>query len=102
MTTGRRSRFLPDLPTVSESGVPGFELDGWYGWTLPSGVAPAIVLKIHKAVQQALGSQEIQAKFAEGASETVMSNSPAAFKNVVNREIANWESFGKTSGIQLK
>lgn len=101
VTTAERSKFLPDLPTISESGVPGFELSGWYGLALPLGVAPAIVSKIHQAVQQVLKSREIQAKLAATGSEVVLSVSPAEFKNVTDREIDKWEKFRKMSGIKF-
>lgn len=101
VTTAQRSKFLPDLPTISESGVPGFELSGWYGLALPAGVAPAIVRKIHQAVQQVLGSPEIQAKLAATGSEVVLSSSPAEFRNVAAREIDKWDKFRKKSGIKF-
>lgn len=101
VTTAERSKFLPDLPTISESGVPGFELSGWYGLALPAGVAPAIVRKIHQAVQHALRSPEIQAKLAATGSEVKLSASPAEFKNVTAREIDKWEKFRKMSGIKF-
>ena len=54
VTTGKRSRFFPELPTIAESGVPGFELNGWYGLVAPGAISPALVRILHQSVRQAL------------------------------------------------
>lgn len=100
VTTERRSAFFPQLPTIAESGVPGFELNGWYGLVAPGGIAPAMVAKLHQSVGQALANPELHARFAADGSEVVVSASPAEFKNLVAREIAKWSKFAKQSGFK--
>jgi tripartite-type tricarboxylate transporter receptor subunit TctC len=101
VTTEKRSAFFPELPTISESGVPGFELNGWYGLVAPGGIAPAMAAKLHQSVKQALSNPDIHAKFAADGSEVVVSSSPAEFKKLVAREIVKWGNFAKTSGFKV-
>ena len=69
VTTGKRSRFFPELPTIAESGVPGFELSGWYGMVAPGAIKPTLVRTLHQSVRQALGDPAIQVRFAADGAE---------------------------------
>jgi len=100
VTTTRRSRFFPELPTIAESGFPGFELNGWYGLVAPGAISPALARTLHESVKQALGDPGIQARFAADGSEVTPSNAPTEFKALVHREIARWKKFARTSGFQ--
>ncbi len=100
VTTGKRSKFFPELPTISESGAPGFELNGWYGMVAPGAINPALVRTLHQSVKQALSDPAIQARFAADGSEVQTSSTPAEFKNLVNGEIAKWEKFARTPGFK--
>ena len=101
VTTERRSAFFPDLPTIAESGVPGFELNGWYGLVAPGGTAPNMVRRLHHGVTQALGNPEVRARFAADGSEVTVSGSPGEFKALVAREIVKWGQFAKQSGFKV-
>jgi tripartite-type tricarboxylate transporter receptor subunit TctC len=100
VTTGKRSRFFPELPTIAESGVPGFELNGWYGLVAPGAIRPALVRYLHQSVRQALGDPGVQARFAADGSEVEVSGTPAEFRNLVGSEITKWEKFARTSGFK--
>ena len=100
VTTAKRFRFFPELPTVAESGVPGFELNGWYGLVAPGAIRPALVRFLHQSVKQALGDPGVQGRFAADGSEVEVSGAPAEFKNLVGAEIARWEKFAKTSSFK--
>ena len=102
VTTDRRSKLLPDLPTIAEAGVPGFEMRGWYGLIAPAGIAPAIVLKIYHGASEVLARTDVQARFASVGAEVATPSSPADFRNTVNHEIEKWEKFSKVSGIKLE
>ena len=102
VTTDKRAKLLPELPTISESGVPGFELRGWYGLIGPSGLAQATVLKIHRSAAEVLARADIQAKFAALGAETIASSSPAEFRSTIEREIVKLEKFSKASGLRLE
>ena len=74
----KRNPVLPDLPTIAEAGVPGYEANNWWGMLAPAGTPPAIVEKLNKAVSAALDAPELQKQFeAQGA--TVVKMSPAEF-----------------------
>jgi tripartite-type tricarboxylate transporter receptor subunit TctC len=99
VTTGQRARHFPDLPTIAESGVPGFELNGWYGLVAPARVAPPVLALLHRSVAQSLSQPDVHARFAADGSEVAVSTSPQAFKTMVERETAKWARFVKASGF---
>ena len=75
VTTAKRSQFLPDVPTLKESGI-DVEADAWNGLIAPAGTPPAVLAKIHREVVEAIQSPELKAKFATQLMEPV-GNSPA-------------------------
>jgi tripartite-type tricarboxylate transporter receptor subunit TctC len=89
ISTDTRSPALPDLPTIAESGVPGYHATGWYGMLVPAGTAQAVVDRLHEAVTQVLGVPEIKKRLAlEGAS--AVGSSPAEFDKFIREEITKW------------
>ena len=102
VTTDKRSKLLPDLPTVSESGVPGFELESWYGIVAPKRIPSANAQIIFQTVKRVLSRPDIQAKITADGAEIPMSNSPNDFKQVVLKEIDKWEKFGKSTGFKVE
>jgi tripartite-type tricarboxylate transporter receptor subunit TctC len=85
----KRSPVLPDVPTIAESGVPGYAANNWWGILAPAGTPAPIVSKLYKNVQLALQSPEVQGQFArEGAATVEMS--PAQFAAFIDEEIAKW------------
>ena len=101
VTSDRRSKLFPDLPTIAEAGVPGFELRGWFGLIAPAGIAPATAAKIFHDASEVLARTDVQAKFAAVGAEVVTPSSPGDFRNTINHEIEKWEKFSKVSGIKL-
>jgi tripartite-type tricarboxylate transporter receptor subunit TctC len=98
VTTDKRSTFFPELPTIAESGVPGFALNGWYGLVAPRAISSVLLARLHQSVTQALRSPDIQARFAADGSEAAPSATPAEFRNLIARETATWQKFVRTSG----
>jgi len=97
----KRSPVLPDVPTIAEAGVPGYEAVNWWGIVAPAGTPPAIVEKLYTAVQGALKSPELQAAFArEGAASVEMST--AEFKDYIEAEIAKWAQVVKEGNIKAQ
>lgn len=89
VTSKTRSPLLPDVPTVAESGVPGFENTGWFGFMVPAGTPKAIVDRIHRDTVKALGNTELKARlFVAGMSP--VGNSPAEFAAAIDKESAHW------------
>ena len=99
VTSPQRTRAFPDLPTISEAGVPGFDLTNWYGLFAPEGTPPEIVSTLHRNVVRALASPGVQATFANDGVEAMASSSPAEFKGLLAKEVDNWETIIKIPGF---
>ena len=102
VTSLRRMQAFPELPTVSESGVPGFELDNMYGIYAPAAVPPSILLALNREIGQIINSPEVKEKLAADGSEAAPPNSPAEFKNRFAKEVDKWEQFIRKSKIKLE
>jgi len=95
VTSARRSRSLPEAPTVAESGFPGFEAGSWFGFFAPKGTPDGVIAELNKAVNDALPSLEAQ-MIREGADP--VGGSPAQFGQFVNREYDKWKVIVRDSG----
>jgi tripartite-type tricarboxylate transporter receptor subunit TctC len=100
-TTGRqRSDVLPDVPTVSESGVPGYEATIWVGLMAPKGTPKAVIDKLNETLNVALRQPELKQQWGrQGATPLVMT--PQAFEKYVQDDIAKWATVIKSAGIQM-
>ena len=101
-TTGKtRSDVLPDVPTLSESGVPGYEATIWLGMMAPKGTPKAVVDKLNEAVSKISSQADVKATWAkQGAVPMVMS--PEAFEKYARDDIAKWAKVIKTAGIKAE
>lgn len=90
MTSLQRSLMLPDVPTLSEAGVPGYELYGWWGMLAPAGTPSEIVMKLNAALVKALNAADIRKRFAEEGVE-VVANTPTEFGDFFQKEITKWD-----------
>jgi len=99
VTSARRARAYPELPTVAESGAPGFDLTNWYGLYAPAGTPPAIVRLLHGETVRALNSPDLQARFANAGADTAASTTPAMFGELLAKEVAKWEKIMKIPGF---
>lgn len=90
ITTARRSSLVPDLPTVSESGVPGYELVGWYAFLAPAGTPKEIVAKLNKAFGAALQDKEVREKLS-GAGFEIAGGQPERLADLIRLESKKWE-----------
>jgi tripartite-type tricarboxylate transporter receptor subunit TctC len=100
-TTGRqRSDVLPDVPTVSESGVPGYEATIWVGLMAPKGTPKAVIDKLNETLNAALRQPELKQQWSrQGATPLIMS--PQAFDKFLQDDIAKWSTVIKSAGIQM-
>lgn len=99
-TTGaRRSSSLPDLPTVAEAGVPGYEAVQWYGLLAPAKTPKEIIAKLHEAMTGALQSASIKEKLASDGAEPVGST-PEEFARFLRSETEKWGKVVGSAGIQ--
>lgn len=94
----QRSPLLPDLPTVAESGFPGFEATAWGGLTGPKGLPPAVVDRLHAAVMKVLAGPFKGKQEALGA--TILGTTPAEFSAYFKAETERWAKVITTAGIK--
>jgi tripartite-type tricarboxylate transporter receptor subunit TctC len=101
VTSLQRSPAAPDLPTMHESGFPGFDATAWFGLMAPAGTPPAIIEKLHAATVKALAAPDVRAKF-DTLGMVPIGNSPAEFAAVIRTEIPYWEKVIKAIGLKVK
>ena len=100
VTSLKRSSAAPDLPTMAESGYPGFEAVPWFGLVAPAGTPPAVVDKIYRETQRALGLPQVRTSL-EALGLDLIGNSPAEFAAVIKAEIPQWAVVIKSAGIKV-
>ena len=100
VTSQKRSPAAPDLPTIAESGYPGFYADAWSGLFAPRGTPKAIVDKLAAETQRILRLPDVRERFAGLGAEPVGST-PAEFAQHVQREIGKWARVVKQSGARV-
>jgi tripartite-type tricarboxylate transporter receptor subunit TctC len=98
VTSLRRSPNMPELPTISESGFPGFEATSWYALLAPAGTPAPIVNKVHQEVLKGLAQPDLRAKFAKLGLDTV-GNSPDELAAIIKSDIGKWAKVIKDAGI---
>jgi tripartite-type tricarboxylate transporter receptor subunit TctC len=98
VTSLRRSSAAPELPTIAESGYPGFEVTTWFGLLAPARTPATIVGKLHLETVKVLAQADVRAKFADFGVEGI-GNSPDEFAAVIKSEIPKWAKVIKESGI---
>lgn len=99
VTLPARAQGLPELPTVAESGVAGYELTNAYGLLAPAGTPPAIVAAINRRANDIVHAPDFKGRLAADGVEAAPPNTPADYRESVHREIARLERFFGTPGI---
>src|ERR1700760_4492427 len=100
ITSIKRSPLAPELPTMAESGYPGFEAVPWFGLMAPAGTPQDIIDKLHAETVKTLALPDVRKKFDELGIEPV-GNTPAEFASVIKKEIPEWAKVIKDAGIKL-
>jgi tripartite-type tricarboxylate transporter receptor subunit TctC len=100
ITSIKRSALAPDLPTMAESGYPGFEAVPWFGLLAPAGTPQEIIDKIHDETVKVMAMPEVRKKFDDLGLESV-GNTPAEFAAVIKKETPQWAKVIKDADIKL-
>jgi tripartite-type tricarboxylate transporter receptor subunit TctC len=101
VTTKKRSPGAPDLPTMQEAGVAGYEVAGWYGVLAPAKTPRAIIDKLNKEIVHILHSPDVQNRLAADGSEAV-GNTPEQFGAHIKSEVAKWAKVINEAGIRAE
>ena len=101
VTTARRWSGLPEVPTVAESGVPGYELTSWVGLLAPSATPPAIVARIHATVVESLGTPAVRDVLVKSGTEP-LGSTPEEFAQALRRELAKYSKTIKEAGLKVE
>ncbi len=103
VTTASRSDFAPEIPTLSESGLPDFSVQAWFGLFAPAGSTPQLIEQVNNAIQKAMTSAELRKSFNQaGIATPEAPNSVAAFNKFVGQEVTKWADVVKKSGTQAQ
>ncbi len=101
VTGARRSPLFPEVPTMAQAGVPGFEVTTWWGVVAPARTPPAVIERLHQVIQESAASPAIQGRLQrEGAEPLQMP--PAAFGKVLAQELTNWRSLAATTQVHVR
>ena len=100
VTTPRRASSLPEVPTLAEAGVAGFEFTSWWGVLGPAGMSPAVVQRLNQEFAKALQQPDVKARLASFSAEPV-GNSPTEFDSILKSEVAKFEKVVSASKIRL-
>lgn len=101
VTSVQRSSMAPDVPTVAESGVPGYDVTSWYGLMVPAGTPQEIIARLNGAAANALAHPEVKKRFATTDLETTGST-PEQFGATIRSEVAKWAKVVKESGMRAE
>lgn len=100
VTSAKRANAAPDIPTLAEAGVPGYEAVQWFGLLAPAGTPREIITKLHGAVLQTLNDPNVRKRFIDGGADPAPSSSPEAFAALLQAELKKWARVVKEAGIK--
>jgi tripartite-type tricarboxylate transporter receptor subunit TctC len=98
VTTLKRASALPEVPTISESGLRGYDVSVWMGVVAPAGTPSAVVAQLNRQIAGILQTPEIRERLAVQGLEAV-SNSPAEFASYIAAEVAKWAKVIRQAGV---
>jgi len=97
----KRSATLPDVPTVAEAGVPGFDFDSWTGYLVPVGTPRELIVKLHADITRTLAAPEVRDKLVTLGFDLV-GGTPEAFATLIRNDIARFGKLIKAAGIKAE
>ncbi len=101
VTTTRRSGALPDVPTIAEAGVPGYEVDGWYGLLAPAGTPAAIIARLNRDLSATVATPEMSERLL-AAGIDARPSTPVEFHQRIARDITRWSEVVKKARITIE
>ena len=102
VTFAKRVQEFPDIPTVAESGVPGFAVDNWYGFQAPRGVPPAVIAKLHTEINRIMTMADVTARLAGLGIFPFTLPTPMAYGEYIRAEIRKYAQVVKEAGVRAE
>jgi tripartite-type tricarboxylate transporter receptor subunit TctC len=102
VSSGKRFSGLPNMPTIAESGYPGFEAEGWLGILSPAGTPGEIVTRLHREITAVLEMPELHSKLGGRGVLIKPSDSPGSFNTLMRDELAMWKQLVQEANIKVK
>jgi tripartite-type tricarboxylate transporter receptor subunit TctC len=99
VTSAKRTALAPDLPTLAEAGLPGFEASGWYAVLAPAGTPQAIIARMHQALTAAIADREVKDRFAASGVEPI-GTTPEQFAAYMRDEFVKWGRVVRQAGVK--
>jgi tripartite-type tricarboxylate transporter receptor subunit TctC len=99
VTTLKRIGILPEVPTIAEAALPGFNTSQWFGFLAPAGTPRAVIDRLYQALTRAASNPEVKSRLAAQGVD-VVNRPPKEFANVIRQELAQWASVVKAAGIK--
>jgi tripartite-type tricarboxylate transporter receptor subunit TctC len=100
VTTARRSAAAPELPTIAEAGLPGYEQSAWHGLLAPTGTPEPVIFRLNAEVNKFLRSADVTERFKVQGID-VIGGSPADFAAFIRQDVAKYAKLVKTAGIKI-
>ena len=101
VTGAKRAAPLPDVPTLAEAGVPGYEATAWFGYLAPAGTPREIIDRLNAEIAKALESPDVRERLAPGGLSELPGGTPERFGAFIKTEIAKWSKVVKESGAKI-
>jgi tripartite-type tricarboxylate transporter receptor subunit TctC len=101
VSTSERSSVLPQIPTLIEAGIPGFDVSTWHGWLAPAGTPAAITSKLSAELAKAVQSPDLKRTLAEDGGNPIGS-SPEELRKLIATEVPRWRNVVRDSGMRLQ
>ena len=96
----KRSPVVPDIPTMSEAGVPGYEVSVWWGMMTPAGVPNAVLGKLRSEIAAVLAQPETQQRLVADAAEP-KTMTPTDMRNMIRADVRKWTEVARVAGIRV-
>jgi tripartite-type tricarboxylate transporter receptor subunit TctC len=100
VTTGKRSELVPKLPTIAESGLPGFDASTWWGLFAQGKTPKDIIARLNAEVQKIVVSDDVKARLSAEGAQAVTGMTPEAFATLIRNEIAMWRRVAQERGLK--
>jgi tripartite-type tricarboxylate transporter receptor subunit TctC len=101
VTSRTRSELLPELPTLDASGVPGYEVNTWFGFVAPAGTPGAIVTRLNREIAAVLADARVNKLLGEQGLDLAPANTPESFAQLIRADLAKWTPVVKASGAKV-